>query len=185
MGGVVSFVITITIHIFFCLDGETEVTVLGKERIYKKPVSEVEKGESVLTYNGKNLIYSKVRENTKLEVERIFFTFKVKDKNQNIKSVSVTDNHSIIIFNKETNEPEFKYASQLQLGDLTRTSGGISEVVEINKEMKKTCYQLDVEQGTVLANDILVGAFDIKENDSQKKIKRVLDTTKIPISEVN
>ena len=169
----------------YCLDGETEVTVLGKEHVYKKPVSEVKKGESVLTYNGKDLVYSEVKENTKLEVDRIFYTFKVKDENENIKSISVTDNHSLIAFNKESKEPEFKYASQLKVGDLTRTIGGMSEVIEINKELKKNCYQFVVEQGTVLANDILVGAFYIKENESQKKIKGIIDKTKIPNSEVN
>ena len=145
----------------------------------------MQKGESVLTYNGKNLAYSEVKENTKLEVDRLFFTFKVKDKNENIKTVSVTDNHSLVVFNKESNEPEFKYASQLKVGDLTRTISGISEVVEINKELKKNCYQFVVEQGTVLANDILIGAFYMKENESQKKIKGFLDTAKFPISEVN
>ena len=169
----------------YCLDGETEVTILGKEHVYKKPVSEVKEGECVLTYNGNNLIYSKVKENKKLEVDRIFYTFKVKDKNENIKSVSVTDNHSLIVFNKESNEPEFRYASQLKVGDLTRTIGGISEVIEINQELKKNCYHFVVEQGTVLANDILVGAFYIKENESQKQLKGILDTTKIPISQVN
>ena len=168
-----------------CLDGETEVTVLGKQHIYKKPVSEVKKGESVLTYNGKDLVYSEVKENTKLEVDRIFYTFKVKDNNENIRSVSVTDNHSLITFNKENKEPEFKYASQLKVGDLIRTIGGMSEVIEINKELKTNCYQFVVEQGTVLANDILVGAFYIKENEGQKKIKGIIDKTKIPVSEVN
>ena len=179
----ISFAISFTI--FFCVDGETEVTVLGKEHIYKKPVSEVKKGELVLTYKGKNLVYSEVKENKKLESEREFFTIKVKDKDENIKTISVTDNHSLIIFNKESNEPEFKYASQLQVGDLTRTTGGISEVVEINKELKKNCYQIVVEQGTFLANDILIGAFYIKENESQKQLKGILDTAKIPISQVN
>ena len=169
----------------YCLDGGTEVTILGKERIYKKPVSEVKEGEYVLTYNGKDLIYSEVKENTKLEADRIFYTFKVKDKNENIKSVSVTDNHSLIVYNKESNEPKFKFASELKVGDLTRTLTGISEVIEIKQELKKTCYQLVVEQGTVLANDILIGAFYIKKNESQKKIKGIIDSVNIPISQVN
>ena len=184
MGGVEYF-IGCTLSILFCMDGETEVTVKGKERVYKKPVSEVEKGEYVLTYDGNNLIYSKVKENTKLDGDRLFFTFKVKDKNENIKTISVTDNHSIIVFNKESKEPEFKYASQLKVGDLTRTIGGMSEVFEINKGFKNNYYKFVVEQGTVLANDILVGAFYIKENEGKKKIKEILDTAKIPISEVN
>ena len=176
-----SFILSFTI--FFSMDGETEVTVLGKEHIYKKPVSEVKKGESVLTYNGNNLIYSEVKENSKFRIKRIYFTIKVKDKNNNVKTISATENHPIIIFNKERNDPQFKYASQIQVGDLTRTTEGISEVVEIKKEMKKNCYQFVVEQGTVLGNDILVGAFYI--NESQKKLKGILDTAKIPISEVN
>ena len=183
--GSVGYAVFCSFTLLFCMDGETEVTVKGKEHIYKKPVSEVEKGEYVLTYDGNNLIYSKVKENTKSEGERVFFTFKVKDKNENIKTISVTDNHSIIVFNKESNEPEFKYASYLKVGDLTRTTGGISEVVEIKKEMKNNCYKFVVEQGTVLANDILVGAFYINGNESQKKLKGILDTAKIPISEVN
>ncbi len=32
------------VSISFCLSGDTMVTVLGKERIYKKPVSEVSRG---------------------------------------------------------------------------------------------------------------------------------------------
>ena len=184
MGGA-SYSIFCSFTYFFCMDGETEVTIKGKEHIYRKPVSEVEKGEYVLTYDANNLVYSKVKENSKFEGERVFFTFKVKDKNENIKTLSVTDNHSIIVFNKEKKEPEFKYASQLKVGDLTRTTGGMGEVIEIIKEMKNNCYKFVVEQGTVLANDILVGAFYIKENESQKQLKGILDTAKIPISEVN
>ena len=184
VGTIVSIILKV-IDKILCVDGETEVTVLGKEHSYKKPVSEVQKGESVLTYNGNNLVYSKVTENTKLELDRIFFTFKVKDKNQNIKSVSVTDNHSLIVYTKESNEPKFKFASELKVGDLTRTLTGISEVIEIKQELKKTCYQLVVEQGTVLANDILIGAFYIKKNESQKKIKGIIDSVNIPISQVN
>ena len=76
--------------LFLCLDGETEVTVKGKEKSYKKPISEVEKGEYVLTYEGNELIYSKVKENTKKEGQRTFFNLKLKMKNQKLKiSLSV------------------------------------------------------------------------------------------------
>ena len=183
MGAMQNFCLSFTLN--YCVDGETVVTVLGKEHSYKKPISEVKEGESVLTYNGNNLIYSKVKENTKLKINRIFFTCKIRDKSENIKSISVTENHLLIIFNKENNEPVFKYASKLNVGDLTRTTEGIGEVIEIFKVMKSSCFQFVVEQGTFLGNDILVGAFYITKNVSQKKIKEILDTTKIPISEVN
>ena len=175
-----------TFTYFFCIDGETEVTVKGKEHSYKKPVSEVEKGEFVLTYNGNDLIYSKVKENKREEGQRTFFTFKIKDKNSGFKTITVTDNHPILVFNKEKDiEPEFKNASSIKKGDLTRTTEGISEIVEINKELKNVCYKFVVEQGTVLANDILVGAFYFKENENKKIIKSIIDKSKIPITEVN
>ena len=175
-----------SLTIFFCLDGEAEVTVKGKENSYKKPVSEVEKGEYVLTYDGNELIYSKVKENTKQEGQRTFFNFKVKDEKSNIKSISVTDNHSIIVYDKENNEPSFKHASDLKVGDSTRTIDGIAEVIEISKEVKNKCYKFVVEKGTVLANDILVGAFYLKENNNNnKEIKGILDAAKIPSSPLN
>ena len=174
-----------SIDIFFCLDEEAEVTVKGKENSYKKPVSEVEKGEYVLTYDGSELIYSKVKENKKQEGQRTFFNFKVKDGKSNIKSISVTDNHLIIIYNKENNEPSFIEASKLKVGDLTRTIDGIAEVIEISKEVKNKCYKFVVEKGTVLVNDILVGAFYLKENNNRKEIKGILETAKIPTSPLN
>ena len=91
-----------------------------------------------------------------------------------------------MVFNKEKDiEPEFKNASSIKKGDLTRTTEGISEIVEINKELKNVCYKFVVEQGTVLANDILVGAFYFKENENKKIIKSIIDKSKIPITEVN
>ena len=171
--------------LFLCLDGETEVTVKGKQKSYKKPVSEVEKGEYVLTYEGNELIYSKVKENTKQEGQRTFFNFKVKDEKSNIKCISVTDNHSIVVYDKENKEPSFKNASNLKVGDLTRTIDGIAEVIEISKEVKNKCYKFVVEKGTVLANDILVGAFYLKENNNRKEIKGILEAAKIPSSPLN
>jgi hypothetical protein len=172
------------IILLFCFDGETEVTVKGKERSYKKPISEVEKGEYVLTYNGNDLIYSKVKENKKQESERTFFTFKVKDQKSNIRSISVTDNHFIIVYNKETNEPVFKNASEIKVGEITRTVDGLGEIVEITQDTKENCYKFVVEQGTVLANDILVGAF-YSQNDDKKLKEDILKTTKISVPSMN
>jgi hypothetical protein len=52
--------------------------------------AEVEKGKDVLTYDRNELIYSKVKENTKKEGQRTFFNLKLKMKNQILKiSLSV------------------------------------------------------------------------------------------------
>ena len=170
----------------FCLSGDTLVTVLGKERIYKKPVSEVGIGELIQTYNGNDLVYSEVISNTVDEGPKNFFTFKIKDKKSNIKSISTTENHPMIIFKEESNKINIKYANKIRLGDLVRTTEGLGEIIEIRNEIKNNSYRLRVEQGTVLANDILVGAFYAKEDEiNQKKLNKILDTTRISIENKN
>ena len=104
-----------------CISGDTLVTVLGKERIYKKPVSEVGVGELIQTYNGNDLIYSEVISNTLDEGPKNFFTFIIKDKKSNIKSISTTENHPFIIFKEESNIINIKYANKIIIGDLVRT----------------------------------------------------------------
>ena len=91
----------------------------------------------------------------------------------------------IIIYNKENYEPDFISASKLKVGDLIRTTEGISEVIEINKEIKYSCYKFVVDQGTVLANDILIGAFYIKGSDNRKNLKNIKDSAKFKISTIN
>lgn len=174
---------TICIKVEFCLSGNTYVTVKGKENPYKKPVSEVNIDDLILSFNGKDLIYSKVILINKDEGLKNFFTFKVKDKSSNIKMISATENHSMIIFNKDEIEGiQFKYSRDVKIGDLVRTTEGIGEIIEINKEKLNNSYKLVVEHGTVIANDILVGAFYIKENEQNlRKIKKIIETAKIPI----
>ena len=190
MGGITDFmkkncVVFVGASAQFCLAGNTYVTVKGKEHSYKKPVSEVNTDEFILTYNGNDLIYSKVTKNIKDEGPKTFFTFNVRDKSDNIKAVSATQNHSMIIFNKE-NEVQFKYSNQVKIGDLVRTTEGIGEVIEIKKEILNNSYRLGVEHGTVIANDILVGAFYVEENEQNlKKIKKILDTAKFPVENTN
>ena len=169
----------------FCFSKETLITVLGKDQSFKRSVSEIKKNDYVLTLNGNEKIYSKVTENKKYDNVVPFYTFKLMtDKSSNCKFISVTGNHSMIIFGK-SNEAHFKYANQVQKGDLIRTKDGISEVVEIKKEVKKNCYQLVVEQGSVLANDILVGAIYFKENESRKQFDKILEAAKIPVDKTN
>ena len=61
---------------------------------------------------------------------------------------------------------------------------GLGEIVEITQDTKGNCYKFVVEQGTVLANDILVGAF-YSQNDDKKLKEDILKTTKISVPSVN
>ena len=92
----------------------------------------------------------------------------------------------MIIFNEENNEAKIKYAKEIKIGDLVRTKEGLGEIIEIITEIKNNSYRLGVEQGTVLANDILVGAFYVKEEDiNNKELKEILDTAKVCIENKN
>ena len=164
----------------FCFSKDTLITVLGKDQSSKRSVSTIKKDDYVLTLNGNEKVYSKVKENIMYEKVVPFYTFKLKDKSSKCKYISVTANHSMIIFNKNE-ETYFKYANQVVKGDLIRTIDGIGEVIEIKKEVKQNCYKLVVEQGSVLANDILVGAMYFRENENRKQFNKILESAKIPI----
>ena len=85
----------------------------------------------------------------------------------------------MIVFGKEESDVQFKEANKVKIGDLMRTIDGIFEVFEINQVKLKNCYKLVVQQGTVLANDILIGAVYFNKDESTKEINKVLNTAKI------
>ncbi len=169
----------------FCFHGNTTVEVLEEKKLKKKQISEVRKGDLVLTYNGKEEILTKVKENIENKGLFLFYEIKCKDENSNIKSICVTWNHTMIIYGKSKYEITFKYASQVKLGDLFRTKYGFFEVFEINKKMMNDCYEMTVENGTVLANDILLTTIYLNRNNSNKNYRKILESAKIPIEYLN
>ena len=163
----------------FCFSRDTKIKKYDEEKIYNIPIKDIKKNDYVLTFEGNDKIYSKVKENTRIKGTFIFYEFKMRDKNSNIKTISVTKNHKMIVFGKEKNEIQFKEANKVKIGDLMRTLDGIFEVFEINQVKLKNCYKLVVQQGTVLANDILIGAVYFNKDESTKEINKVLNTAKI------
>ena len=102
-----------------------------------------------------------------------------------MKNIMVTGNHSMIIYGKENDEIQFKYASQVKVGDLFRTTDGMFQVYEINKKMMNESYELRVENGTVLANDILVSTLYLRNNENVKEYQKIIEKSKIPIEKLN
>ena len=163
----------------FCFSRETLVKKYNDEKISNIPIKDIKKNDYILTFEGNEKIYSKVKENTRIKGNFNFYEFKLRDKNSNIKTISVTKNHMIIVFGKEESDVQFKEANKVKKGDLMRTIDGIFEVFEINQVKLKNCYKLVVQQGTVLANDILIGAVYFNKDESTKEINKVLYTAKI------
>ena len=165
----------------YCFSSDTKMIILENNKRYKRNVSEIKKGDLVLTFDGKEKIFSKVTESTKNIGVFEFYEIKVKDENSNSKTIAVTGNHTMIVFGKDKNEVKFKFACELKLGDLLRTNEGLSEIYEINHEMKYDSYKILLERGTVLANDILVSTIYVEGKNNAKECKRLIDSVKIPI----
>jgi hypothetical protein len=164
----------------FCFSPDTKMTILENNQEYKKNVSEIKIGDFAQTFNGKEKIYTKIIENTKNKGVFEFYEIKVKDENLNIKKITVTGNHTMIVFGNDK-EIKFKFACELKIGDLLRTNNGLFEIYEINHEMKYDSYKLLSEKGTILANDILVSTIYLEGKNNVKECKRLIDSIKIPI----
>ena len=162
----------------FCFHSNTMVKLLEKDKIINKRISDIHKGDQVLTYNGKNKIISKVTKNLKNKGLFEFFTIKCKDKNSNIKKISITGNHTMIIYQQKKHKLAFRYANQVKIGDLFITPDGLFEVYEIKREMMNNSYEMRVENGTVLANDILVSTLYLEKDEECKCQKKLINSFK-------
>ena len=160
----------------FCFHSNTEIKLLEKDKIINKRISDIHNGDQVLTYDGKNKIISKVTKNLKNKGLFEFFTIKCKDENLNIKTITITGNHTMIIYQKIKHELAFRYANQVKIGDLFITPDGLFEVYEIKKEMMNNSYEMRVDDGTVLANDILVSTLYLEKNEICKCQKKLINS---------
>ncbi len=168
-----------------CFHEQTFFNVLEKDdKIMKKQVSDIKTGDRVLTYDGGKKILTKVVKNVENKGSFEFYEFKCRNKDS-IKSITVTGNHTMIIYNKDNNKVQFKSANQVKIGDLFRTVDGMYEIFEINKKRMNRSYELRVENGTVLANDILISTLYLGNNENMKEYHKIIESSKIPIEILN
>ena len=169
----------------FCFHKLTMINVLDADKIIQREVSKIKNSDKVLTYDGNKQILTrvvKIKENKGLFE---FYEFKCRNRESKMKSIIVTGNHTMIIYSKNKNEIELKCASQVKINDLFRTSDGMYEIFEINKKIMKNSYELRVENGTTLANDILVSTLYLKDNENVKEYQKIIESSKIPIEILN
>ena len=169
----------------FCFHELTMINVLENDKIIQRSVSKIKNGDKVLTFDGNHKILTKV---LKIEENKglfEFYEFRCKNQDSKMKNIMVTGNHTMIIYGKENDEIQFKYASQVKVGDLFRTTDGMFQVYEINKKMMNESYELRVENGTVLANDILVSTLYLRKNENVKEYQKIIEKLKIPIEKLN
>ena len=171
---------------FICFHEQTIINVLEKDdKIMKKQVSDIKTGDRVLTYDGEKKILTKVIKNIENKGSFIFYEFKCRNKDSNIKSITVTENHTMIVYSKDGKKIQLRLANQVKIGDLFRTIDGMFEIFEINKKMMNRSFNLKVESGTVLANDILVSTLCLRNNENVKENNKIIESSKISIETQN
>ena len=169
----------------FCFQEQTIINVLENDhQIKKRQVSHIKKDDRVLTYDGENKIFTKVIKIFENKGAFESYEFKCRNKDSTIKSITVTGNHTMIIYNKD-NEIKFKSANKVKIGDLFRTTDGMFEIFEINQKKMKNSYELRVENGTVLANDILISTLYLKNYEKMKEYQKIIESSKIPVEILN
>ena len=165
----------------FCFQELTKINVLENDKIIQRQVSQIKNGDKVLTYDGNKQILTKVLKIKENKGIFEFYEFRCKGKDSKMKKIMVTGNHTMIIYGKENDGVQFKSASQVKVGDLFRTTDGMFQVYEINRKMMDDSYELRVENGTVLANDILVSTLYLRNNENVKEYQKIIESSKIPV----
>ena len=160
----------------FCFSPQTIIEVLENGKLVKKKISLIKEGEMAQTYNGNSKSLTKVIKITRNKGIFEFYEFKCKDNTSNIKNITVTGNHTMIVFGKQ-NEIQFKNANQIKIGESFRTTDGILEIFEINKRTMKDCFEIRTEDGTILANDILVSTLYSDNSENKKSFQKILESS--------
>ena len=176
---------TVVICNIFCFHKQTMINILENDKIIQRQVSKLKNGDEVLTFDGGKKIVTKVLKIIENKGPFEFFEFKCRNKDSIIKSITVTGNHTMIIYSKKNNKIKFMPADQVKVGDVFRTTDGMFEIFEINKKNMNDSYELRVEKGTVLANDILVSTLYLRNNENIKEYQKIIESIKIPVEIMN
>ena len=161
-----------------CFAENNVIKVLENNKEISKPISEIKLNDLVLTYKHGNKIYTKVNFFKKYEDDFEFYEIKTKlgDK---IKTIVVTGNHIMICYDKNMSEARYLTAENITKNDYFYTVDGLSQIYEINVITKKNKYALGVEEGAIIASDILVTCFNYNEVNKRLSLDELLSSYKL------
>ena len=161
-----------------CFDESTIIKVLENNEEINKTISEIKINDFVLTYQHGDKKYTKVNFYEKYEDEFKFYEIKVKSGNKT-KSIVVTGNHIMICYDKNMSKAKYITAENVTKNDYFYTVDGFYQVYEINIKSKKTKYALGVEEGAIIASDILVTCFNYNDVKKSLSLDELLSSYKI------
>ena len=165
--------------LFFFFFGEnTSIKVLENNKEINKPISEIKLNDLVLTYENGNKKYTKVNFFKKYEDDFEFYEIKAKLEDK-IKTIVVTGNHIMICYDKNMSEARYMTAEKVAKNDYFYTVDGLYQIYEINVKTKRNKYSLGVEEGAIIASDILVTCFNYNDVNKSASIEELLSSYKL------
>ena len=161
-----------------CFEENTIIKVLENNKEINKPISEIKLNDLVLTYENGNKKYTKVNFFKKYEDDFEFYEIKAKlgDK---VKTIVVTGNHIMICYDKNMSEARYLTAEKVTKDDYFYTVDGLYQIYEINVKTKRNKYSLGVEEGAIIASDILVTCFNYNDVNKSTSIEELLSSYKL------
>jgi hypothetical protein len=150
-----------------CFSKNTIITVKENNKIIKKCISEIKVGDLVLTLINGEKKFTKVKYFKAYDDdnEYKFYEFKCMSKDK-VKMITVTHNHIMIVYDKDMNELNYKTAENvIKNEDYFNTLDGLYQIKGIKIFDMKYKYALGVDEGSIIADDILVSCLNMNDFD--------------------
>jgi hypothetical protein len=148
-----------------CFAKNTKILTEKNGKTFLKNIQDIVAGDMVLTlFNGEKK-FTKVKYKKNYDDEYKFYEFKCV-KGDLIKTITVTHNHIMMAYDKEMNKLTYKTAENIKKNeDYFNTIDGLYEVKEIKIFNMKYKYALGVDEGSIIADDILVTCLNMNDFD--------------------
>lgn len=164
-----------------CFSQKTKVVIKEKNDIIEKSINEIKKDDLILTYVNGEKKFTQVKYTKEYDDEFEFYEFKC-IKEGKTKSITVTNNHIMIVYNKNMDEMKYKTAENvIKNNDYFYTTDGLYQVKEINISHKKYKYALGVDEGTIIADDILVTCLNMNDVSKNLSLDDMIQKYKVNI----
>ena len=150
-----------------CFARDTKLYVKKDGIICKKNIQDIENDDMVLTLVNGEKKYTKVKYKRNYDDEYKFYEFKC-IKGDSVKIIRVTHNHIMMVYDKEMKNLIYKTAENINKNDYFNSIDGLYEVKEIKIYNMKYKYALGVDEGSIIADDILVSCLNM--NDFNKNL---------------
>ena len=164
-----------------CFSKDTEITVKENNILVKKKIFEIKKDDLIMTLVNGEKTFTKVKYTKEYNDEFQFYQLKCMKDNK-FKSITVTNNHIMIVYDKNMKELKYKTAENIIKNcDYFMTVDGLYQVVDVNIFNMKFKYALGVDEGAILADDILVSCLNMNDVSKNLSLNEIIEKYKINI----